>query len=424
MDKTQDHEAVKHDLKSMLPGQWREERLCNVAELRTSNVDKKSEDGEQIVLLCNYIDVYNNDKISCEIDFMQATASQNEIERFSLRVDDVIITKDSESPDDIGVPAVMVENIDNLVCGYHLTILRPMEDVVCGRYLFYAMASRFSAYQFCLAANGVTRFGLTYQGTKNVRILLPERGYQEEIADFLDWKTGQIDNLIAKKKELIEKLKEKRTAIITQAVTKGLDPEIPMRDTGIPWLGEVPAHWDVAQMRRLITLQRGVDITKDEQEEGEVPVVSSGGISSYHSTALMKGPGILVGRKGTAGAVYYVDSDYWPHDTTLYVREFFGNHPRFVYYLFLSMNLTRFDTGSSNPTVNRNLVHPEKVAWPDPVEQRMIADWLDVSTSSIDMTVNKLIEAIDSLTEYRTALITAATTGKIDVRNVKIGGRA
>lgn len=155
-------------------------------------------------------------------------------------------------------------------------------------------------------------------------ILLPYQSEQQQIAAFLDWKTGQISALIALKKELLEKLKEKRIAVITQAVTKGLNPVAPMRDSGIPWIGQVPKHWKMLQIGRMITLQRGVDITKDEQEDGEVPVVSSGGIASYHSEALVRGPGVIVGRKGTAGALYYIDSDYWPHDTTLYVREFWG----------------------------------------------------------------------------------------------------
>lgn len=403
-----------------LPSGWREERIHDVAELRTSNVDKKSEEGEKPVRLCNYVDVYKNDKVTLALDFMEATATEGQIERFALRVGDVVITKDSETADDIGVPALIAETASDLVCGYHLTILRPNEDDVSGSYLFYAVASRLSAYQFYLAANGVTRFGLTYQGTKNLLIALPSVPEQQQIAAFLDWKTGQIDALIGKKKELLEKLKEKRIAVITQAVTQGLNPAAPMRDSGTSKFGKVPKHWDLLQIGRMITLQRGVDITKDEQEEGEVPVVSSGGIASYHNIALVKGPGVVVGRKGTAGAIHYIDCDYWPHDTTLYVRDYWGNDVRFVYYKLLSMDLTSYDTGTANPTVNRNRVHPEVVSWPPLEEQKSISIYLDKNTAGIDGLVAKITEAIDRLTEYRTALITAATTGKIDVRKVKI----
>ena len=170
-----------------LPSGWREERIHDVADLRTSNVDKKSEDGEKPVKLCNYVDVYKNDRITSDLDFMDATATDAQIRRFSLSLGDVVITKDSETPDDIGVPALIAESLPELVCGYHLTILRPEHTLIFGGYLFYAVASRFSAYQFYLAANGVTRFGLTYQGTKNVRIAFPPVPEQQKIAAFLDW---------------------------------------------------------------------------------------------------------------------------------------------------------------------------------------------------------------------------------------------
>ena len=103
-----------------------------MVELRTSNVDKKSEDGEKAVRLCNYVDVYKNDKITMSLDFMEATATEAQIERFALQVGDIVITKDSETPDDIGVPALITETAPDLVCGYHLAILRPNAEEITG----------------------------------------------------------------------------------------------------------------------------------------------------------------------------------------------------------------------------------------------------------------------------------------------------
>jgi type I restriction enzyme S subunit len=257
----------------------------------------------------------------------------------------------------------------------------------------------------------------------NIWTGVPDPAEQCAIADFLDRETGKIDRLVAKKRELIEKLKEERAALISRTVTRGLNPDAKLKASGVEWLGNVPEHWEVVRLGRRIVLQRGVDITKDEQNEGCVPVVSSGGISSFHDRAFVTGPGVIVGRKGTAGAVYYIETDYWPHDTTLYVKEFHGNLPRFVYYKLCSMDLASFDTGSANPTVNRNLVHPVLVSWTSPPEQRAIADYLDRETGKIDRLAAKVEEAIGRLQEYRAALITAAVTGKIDVRAVA-GGAA
>ena len=130
-----------------------------------------------------------------------------------------------------------------------------------------------------------------------------------------------------------------------------------MKDSGVEWLGQVPEHWEVVMLGKKIQLQRGIDITKDQQVEGNIPVVSSGGIFSYHNKGTCEGPGVVVGRKGTAGKLHYIDCDFWAHDTTLYVKEYRGNLPRYVYYKLISMQLETYDTGSANPTLNRNTVH-------------------------------------------------------------------
>jgi type I restriction enzyme S subunit len=124
-------------------------------------------------------------------------------------------------------------------------------------------------------------------------------------------------------------------------------------------------------------LQRGFDITKSQQAEGSVPVVSSGGIKSYHNVAKIGEPGVIVGRKGTLGLVHYVEVPYWPHDTTLYVKDFRGNHPRFAAYFCDHLNFARYNSGGINPTLNRNTVHAEIVGYPTKDEQVEIADTLN-----------------------------------------------
>ncbi|MGQ4358782.1 restriction endonuclease subunit S [Streptomyces sp. SAS_272] len=133
------------------------------------------------------------------------------------------------------------------------------------------------------------------------------------------------------------------------------------------------SDWTRTTVGDVVTLQRGFDITKAQQNPGEVPVVSSGGISSYHDVAMVKGPGVVMGRKGTLGKVFYLDHDYWPHDTTLWVKDFKGNDPRFVYFFLGTLNFLSMDVGSSNPTLNRNHVHPVPVNWPSLREQQGIA---------------------------------------------------
>lgn len=136
------------------------------------------------------------------------------------------------------------------------------------------------------------------------------------------------------------------------------------------------SEWKTTTIGDVLTLQRGIDITRAEQRDGTIPVVSSGGIGSYHDTAGAKGPGVVIGRKGTLGKTFYLPGDYWPHDTTLWVKDFKGSHPRFVYYFFLNLDVKGLDVGSANPTLNRNHVHPLSVRWPDHTEQVRVADLL------------------------------------------------
>ncbi len=158
------------------------------------------------------------------------------------------------------------------------------------------------------------------------------------------------------------------------------------------------SEWIDTTVGEQVTLQRGVDITKAAQHAGNVPVISSGGVSSFHDMPAATGPGVVLGRKGVVGSVYYVASDYWPHDTTLWVKDFHGNDPRFVYYFFrwMAPRLARMDVGSANPTLNRNHVHPIEIRWPVVAQQRAIAHILGTLDDKIELNrrMNETLEAI------------------------------
>jgi type I restriction enzyme S subunit len=147
-----------------------------------------------------------------------------------------------------------------------------------------------------------------------------------------------------------------------------------------------------------VTLQRGIDITRAQQKPGTVPVVSSGGIASYHDTVAINGPGVVLGRKGVVGSVWYLDQDYWPHDTTLYVKDFKGNDPSFVYYFFKwkTASLAALDVGSANPTLNRNHVHPMKVRWPELTLQIVISEILKTLDDKIELN-RKMNETLEQM---------------------------
>lgn len=185
-------------------------------------------------------------------------------------------------------------------------------------------------------------------------------------------------------------------------------------------------EWLQATWGDVVTLQRGFDITKAQQVlEGDVPVVSSGGISSFHNVAAQEGPGVVMGRKGTLGRVFYLDGPYWPHDTTLWVKDFKGNSPRFVYYALLGIDTKSFDVGSSNPTLNRNHVHPLPVRWPSTLaEQERIASVLGAFDDLIE-TNQRLADHLDDLrrTKVSHALAASSATTRLSEVASFVNGR-
>ena len=164
-------------------------------------------------------------------------------------------------------------------------VIRPGVDRIHPKYLFYLLCSedfRAGGIASMTGAGGLRR--VSDAAILNYQPSVTNLPTQRVIADFLDRETDRIDQLIEKKQRMVEVLEEKRQAVISRAVTKGLDADVPMKDSGVVWLGDIPVHWDVKQLRRAIMLQRGHDLPTDEREEGEVVIVSSSGVTAVRLT--------------------------------------------------------------------------------------------------------------------------------------------
>jgi type I restriction enzyme, S subunit len=142
--------------------------------------------------------------------------------------------------------------------------------------------------------------------------------------------------------------------------------------------------WQTLPLGDALTFQRGFDITKGEQRDGPYPVISSSGAKTTHAEFKVHGPGVVIGRKGSLGTVFYSEGNYWPHDTTLWIKNFHGNHPRFAYYFLQTMGFERLDAGASNPSLNRNHIHTIPVSWPPLPLQRRIAGILSAYDELIE----------------------------------------
>ena len=196
-------------------GEWEDLYLHDVAKIIVSPVDKKIVDGEIPVELCNYTDVYYNTRITNSIEFMKATAKKSEIDKYTLQVNDVIITKDSETPGDIAVPALVSEDLGGTVCGYHLAIVRPNSQLVEGAYLNYLFSMQKTRYYFFTLATGATRFGLSIGGINKAHFTLPPLEEQRRIAAVLTNSDREVELL----EQQLADLKQEKKALMQQLLT-------------------------------------------------------------------------------------------------------------------------------------------------------------------------------------------------------------
>lgn len=427
-----------------IPEHWEILKLKFLANTAASNVDKKSYEGEREVKLCNYVDVYNNEYITPDMDFMKATATIEEIRRFRLRDRDVLVTKDSEDWRDIAVPAyIPYVDSDNVLSGYHLALIRPRNAILDGEYLFRLLSSPSVNYQYRLAATGITRYGLSRYWLDNSLILRPPIEEQGAIAKYLKVFSSNIDNLVRKKQDMIVLLKEKRASLINQAVTKGLDPNVPMKDSGIEELGDIPARWEMRRIAmsvnkitngyvgptRDIFVGEGVPylqslhIKEGKIEFGKRPYYISEGWSLQHKKSILNSGDVLVVQTGDIGQVAVVTGDFDKANChaliILRMRPELGSG-KYLCWIFQSdygkNALRRSQTGALHPHLECGHVREIRIPLPPVHEQENIIRAIEQTIGDINALICKIEQAVDRLKEYRSTLITVAVTGKIDVR--------
>lgn len=254
---------------SRVPDGWRVAPLKNLAQVSISSVDKKMYAGERLVRLCNYMDVYSKNYIHADLNFMLSSASEAEIAKFSISEDDVLLTKDSESPRDIGIPALVVEPLENIVCGYHLAILRPKRSTLNGRYLYHGLQTDCARDYFFRAATGSTRFGLSVRGIEGTPIAYPPLPEQKKIAAIL----SSVDEAIDATQAVIDQTRMVKQGLLQDLLTRGIG-HTRFKQTEI---GEIPEEWEVKTIGAVATFQGGSQPPREsfifEYKEGYVRLI-------------------------------------------------------------------------------------------------------------------------------------------------------
>ena len=414
-----------------IPSHWEVRRLRYVAEMRTSNVDKHTKMNENPVRLCNYVDVYHNERISADLDFMRATATDREIERFRLERGDVIITKDSETWNDIGVPALVEYTADDLVCGYHLALLRPFKSVITGAYLLRALQAPMVASQFHVEANGVTRYGLTQNAIKSVHIPVPPLPEQRAIAAYLDRKGAIARRYAHVARHIIDTLRELRQVEIHDAVTRGLNEDTPLKPSGVEWLGDVPEHWDVRRLKysaKTIMGQSPSGYDCDETPIGPPFLQGCAEFQERHPKPVLycRAPkkisptgAILLSVRAPVGRLNIADQEYAiGRGLCAIIPDHINLDTTFAYYHLqaVTTGLRLASTGSIFDAVRLRDVRNQPIITPPLSEQRAIAEYLDAKTAAIDAAIAHYERMAELVAEYWTVLVADAVTGRIDLR--------
>ena len=327
------------------------------------------------------------------------------------------------------------------VCTTELLVLQPSLD--CDQnYLFYSMLSQEFIRWIDSSTYGTKMPRASPEQVKNCGIGIPPLPEQQAIADFLDRETAEIDALVTKKEKLIELLQEKRAALISHAVTKGLDTNVPMKDSGVEWLGEIPVEWEVLVIKRQFSVQLGKMLQNNPESPKDelapylrVANITWNGVDLSDVKEMWFSPcdkerfnlrefDLLVSEGGDVGR-----SALWRRELdTCYIQNAINrvrsrgkDLTRFLYYWLYTLKEAGYlDMLCSKATISHftaEKVQEVPAVLPPLSEQQAIADFLDRETAKIDALVAKIREGIGLLKEYRTALISAAVTGKIDVRS-------
>ena len=293
------------------------------------------------------------------------------------------------------------------------------------------LSSRFFFYQLSVLTDELNRLGrgttfleLSSNELAALKLYAPGWADQSRIANFLDEQTARIDALIAEKERLDALLGEYRQSVIMQAVTKGLNPDVPMKDSGVEWLGDVPEHWTVGALRWRAKCASGVALAPESIEveakyEWTIPVIGGNGLMGYTRTSFIDHSVLAIGRVGAlCGNVHVVSGPAWITDNALVVR----TNPRelvvaYLHLVLIARNLNEIASKTAQPLITGTQVLDQRVPIPPVLEQNAIVSFATAATARIHALAEESCRSITSLREYRASLISAAVTGQLNIDN-------
>ena len=392
-------------------------KLGDIATVEISGVDKKSKEGELSIKLCNFTDVYYNWAITSEmeINFMEATARPNEIERFNLRRGQVALTKDSETRYDIGIATYIADNFDNVVLGYHNALVIPTPDKLSGKYLNALLHTDYARTYFSNNASGSgQRYALSIDALNDFPVLLPTLKEQERIGTIF----SSIDRKIALNRQINDNLEAMAKQLYDYWFVQFDFPDEngrPYKSSGgaMVWneklKREIPKGWGNCTLEYYLIIKNGRD--HKHLGNGIYPVYGSGGEMRKVDSYLYLGESILMPRKGSLNNIMYVNDAFWSVDTMFYSEMKQSHCAKYVFYSIKDIDFTRWDSGTGVPSMTSSTLYSISLIKPD---VGILAKFDETITPLFQMIKKNEMQIVE-LTKQRNELLPLLINGQVSV---------
>jgi len=427
-----------------IPSNWEKSRIRMVGDLYGGLTGKKGsdfndEDNTSNKPFVPFTNIFNNTYISKD-HFQYVNVEESENQNRVLK-NDLFFLMSSESYEDLGKCSILLEDVEELYLNSFCKGYRIKDSRVYPLFLNYQLLGSLHKEMISIEGNGFTRINLRQDRLLDIPVFIPPTSEQQQIVSFLDTKTGLIDSLISKTQRKIELLKEKRTSLINELVTKGLNPNVEMKDSGVEWIGEIPKTWSVSKIMFLSNkVTDGSHHSPEIQDSGKLYVtvsnVSKSNDIDFDSCSKIseesfselerngckpKKGDVLITKDGTIGRGLVVGefNEYVILSSIGLIRFSKKINPEYgLYYLLSGLNIDQMYShvrGSGITRLTINLIKNLLFVIPTLYEQQQIVDYLDEQTQLIDKTVSIEEKRIELLKEYRQSLISEVVTGKLKV---------
>lgn len=286
------------------------------------------------------------------------------------------------------------------------------------RFAHYLYRTKIYLDEFARRSSGVvpSRWRMYTDDFGEVRTILPPKPEQQAIANFLDETCRKLDTVVAQKEKMIALLKERKQALIQKAVTRGLNENVPMKDSGVDWIGDIPENWEVKALKFICNLKSGEFISSEDFKEDGYPVYGGNGFRAYSETYTNQGFYALIGRQGAlCGNVNYARGKFYATEHAVVVYPINGEDTLWLGETIKTANFNRLSQSAAQPGIAVGIIKNERFPYPPLPEQKKIADYIEAQSQKIDQAVRQQEQTIVKLKEYKASLIDSCVLGKIKV---------